>query len=53
MLGTAGGSLLAAEGTVEFRAHSVRDGRAGTQHEISRFVRENGRWFYLDGISPG
>jgi SEC-C motif-containing protein len=51
VLATTGGSLLAAEGTVEFRAHSVVDGAAGTQHENSRFVREDGQWRYLDGVS--
>ena len=51
VLATAGGSLLAAEGTVEFRASYVRQGRAGSQHENSRFVREDGRWRYLDGVS--
>ena len=51
VLSTSGGSLLAAEGTVEFRAQH-RGGRvAGAQHELSRFVREGGRWFYLDGTS--
>ena len=53
VLATAAGSLLAAEGTVEFRAHYVRDGRAGAQHENSRFVREDGAWRYLDGVSLG
>ncbi|BDZ42262.1 UPF0225 protein [Paraoerskovia sediminicola] len=40
------------EGYVEFVAH-YRDaeGRA-TVHEISRFVREAGEWFYVDG-APG
>jgi SEC-C motif-containing protein len=47
VLATTGGALLAAEGTVEFRARST----AGSQHERSRFVREDGRWFYLDGVS--
>jgi SEC-C motif-containing protein len=51
VLTTTGGSLLAAEGTVEFRASYVRDGRAGAQHENSRFLREDGRWYYLDGVS--
>ena len=51
VLATTGGSLLAAEGTVEFRAHHVVAGRAGAQHERSRFLREQGRWFYLDGVS--
>jgi SEC-C motif domain protein len=51
VLTTTGGTLLAAEGTVEFRAHSVVGGVAGAQHENSRFVREGGRWLYLDGVS--
>ena len=45
------GALLAAEGTVEFVAHSVVDGARSAQHENSRFVREDGRWRYLDGLS--
>jgi SEC-C motif-containing protein len=36
--------------TVEFVArYRVGGGRAQRQHEISRFVREHGRWYYLDG----
>jgi SEC-C motif-containing protein len=46
-----GGSLLSSAATVEFRAHYIVAGRAGTQHENSRFVREDGRWRYLDGVS--
>jgi len=53
VLGTTGGSLLEAEGTVEFRAHHRVGGRPGAQHERSRFVREGGRWRYLDGVSLG
>ncbi|UOY02385.1 YchJ family protein [Blastococcus sp. PRF04-17] len=55
VLATTGGSLLAAEGTVEFRASYLREGRPGAQHETSRFVREGGQWRYLDGIAtrPG
>ncbi len=51
VLATSGGTLLAAEGTVEFRAHHLLGGSAGVQHERSRFVREDGRWRYLDGVS--
>jgi SEC-C motif domain protein len=51
LLGTTGGSMLSPEGTVEFRAHYVRGRRAGAQHESSRFVREDGQWRYLDGVS--
>ena len=35
-------------GRVEFVARCKLAGRAQRLHEISRFVRENGRWFYLD-----
>jgi SEC-C motif domain protein len=51
VLTTSGGSPLETEGTVEFRAHYVVAGRAGAQHERSRFLREQGRWRYLDGVS--
>lgn len=39
--------------TVEFVARCKVGGRAHRLHEISRFVRENGRWFYVDGEFPG
>ena len=40
-------------GTVEFVARSKLGGRAHRLHEISRFVREDGRWLYRDGdIAP-
>lgn len=39
-------------GVVEFRAGYVADGEAGVLHERSRFVREDGRWFYVDGDFP-
>jgi SEC-C motif-containing protein len=35
--------------TVEFVARSKLGGRAHRLHEISRFVREDGRWYYVDG----
>jgi SEC-C motif-containing protein len=34
-------------GVVEFVARSKLDGRAHRLHEVSEFVREEGRWFYL------
>lgn len=36
-------------GTVEFVARSKLGGRAHRLHEVSRFVRENGAWFYVNG----
>ena len=40
-------------GVVEFVAR-LRDGsgRAQRMHETSRFVREGGRWYYIDGEIP-
>lgn len=37
------------EGTVEFVARYIAGGRQGTLRENSRFLREEGRWYYLDG----
>ncbi|MBC7938179.1 MAG: hypothetical protein H7Z19_00200 [Chitinophagaceae bacterium] len=36
--------------TVEFVARHKQGGRAERLHELSRFVREEGRWFYVDGV---
>lgn len=38
--------------TVEFVARYKIGGRAQRLHEVSRFVREDGRWFYVDGSFP-
>jgi SEC-C motif-containing protein len=36
--------------SVEFVArYRLAGGRAQRQHEVSRFVREDGRWYYVDG----
>ncbi|MBT0960828.1 YchJ family protein [Denitromonas iodatirespirans] len=35
--------------TVEFVARYRSGGRPGQIHERSRFVHEDGRWFYVDG----
>ena len=40
------------EATVEFVARYKIGGRAYRLHEVSRFVREDGRWFYVDGSFP-
>lgn len=45
---TAGG-LLDREGTVEFTAYWRGPDSRGQQHEVSRFVRDGGRWSYVDG----
>ena len=43
------GSINDEQGTVEFIATYKTNGRAFRLHEISRFVRSNGDWVYLDG----
>lgn len=40
------------EATVEFVARYKIGGKAHRMHEVSRFLREEGRWYYLDGIFP-
>jgi SEC-C motif-containing protein len=40
------------QGRVEFVARSKLAGRVHRLHETSRFVREAGQWFYVDGATP-
>ncbi len=37
------------DGTVEFIARAKVGGRAHRLHETSRFIRRDGRWWYVDG----
>ncbi len=37
------------QAVVEFVARYCVAGRGQRMHEFSRFVRENGRWYYVDG----
>ena len=46
---TEAGGPFDERGTVEFAAHFRHDGERGVQRESSRFLREDGRWYYLDG----
>jgi SEC-C motif-containing protein len=36
-------------GVVEFVARCRVNGRAQKMHEVSRFVRQDARWYYIDG----
>ena len=49
ILKRADGGVNDSNGTVEFVARYKVGGKAGRMHEISRFVREEGKWYYLDG----
>ncbi len=53
ILSTSGGGPLDTEGVVEFTAHYRHGNGRGVLHETSRFVRENRRWFYVDGDVHG
>ncbi|MFC5676412.1 YchJ family protein [Aeromicrobium endophyticum] len=47
---TRGGGPFETDGVVEFEAFYRTPSGSGSQHESSRFVREGGSWFYLDGM---
>ncbi|WP_332644526.1 YchJ family protein [Aeromicrobium sp.] len=46
---TSGGTPFETTGVVEFEAYYRSPDGAGSQHEVSRFIRENGSWLYVDG----
>jgi len=46
---TQAGSKNDSQGVVEFVARYKQQGRAFCMHELSRFIKEDDRWFYLDG----
>jgi SEC-C motif-containing protein len=35
---------------VEFVARSRHKGQASRLHELSQFIKKDGRWFYVDGV---
>jgi SEC-C motif-containing protein len=51
ILETTGGSAFHNEGTVTFRAHYAVGGRPDDLYERSRFLRHDGAWVYLNGVS--
>jgi SEC-C motif domain protein len=52
ILGTEAGGPFDTDGVVEFVAHYRSPAGSGRLHEVSRFVRESGRWYYVDGEHP-
>ncbi len=50
ILDRAGGGPFDREGVVEFEAFWRQGAERGSLHERSRFVREDRRWFYVDGL---
>ncbi len=53
ILETSGGEANDDTGTVEFVARYKVGGRAHRQRERSRFVRQDGRWLYVEGELKG
>ncbi|MCB4208731.1 preprotein translocase [Arthrobacter sp. UM1] len=49
VIDTVRGGVNDDDGVVEFIAVWRQDGQRGELHERSRFVREGGRWLYVDG----
>ncbi|WP_142134998.1 YchJ family protein [Arthrobacter sp. SLBN-83] len=49
IVATSNGGPFDTEGRVEFKAYYRHGNDRGVLHEDSRFVREDGRWFYVDG----
>jgi SEC-C motif-containing protein len=44
------GGPLDDKGIVEFKAYYQQDGEDCVLHEVSRFIKKEGRWYYLDGV---
>lgn len=54
ILDVSGGGEADDTGIVEFRASYLTPDGVDFQYERSRFVREAGRWYYLDAVrAPG
>ena len=49
ILATRKGKSKDTQGKVEFKAHFLQDGTAYVMHEVSRFRKAKGQWFYVDG----
>jgi SEC-C motif-containing protein len=50
ILRTERGGPFDTAGVVEFRAYHRSADRKASQHEVSSFVREDGRWWYVDAV---
>jgi SEC-C motif domain protein len=50
IIDTKKGDIKDNKGIVEFKAFYLNNGEDYMLHEISRFAKANGRWFYVDGV---
>lgn len=50
IISTAGGNIKDKKGEVEFKAYYIdSDSQLQIHHEHSRFIKELGKWFFVDG----
>lgn len=49
VVNTYNGGATDCDGEVEFIAHYTQQQKLASLHERSRFVKEQGQWFYVDG----
>lgn len=47
---TSKGSEKDTEGQVEFKCKFNFNGKEQSHHELSTFTKENGKWFFVDGV---
>ncbi len=52
IVSTEGGGPGDTEGKVEFKARYTLDGEEIVHHELSRFVKHDGTWYFNDGHTP-
>ena len=52
ILESVAGDVKDSRGIVEFKAYFIDGGRRHCLHERSSFIREAGRWYYVDGVTP-
>lgn len=50
IVNTKKGGAPDSKGTVEFKAYYSQQGEECVMHEVSKFIKHEGRWFYLDGL---
>lgn len=50
ILGTEQGQEKDSTGKVEFKCQFVFNGATQTHHELSTFQKEDGEWFFVDGV---
>lgn len=39
-------------GQVEFKAYYIQNSKDEIHHELSSFIRENGKWYFEQGVKP-